>query len=202
MTHISYETLLDYVDNRLPAEERSRVEEHLTETCHQCDRRLVLVQTVLQTVTADYTVAPPPDVLSQAVDRAKVQKKEASPKFLNRLVATLAFDNRTQLSFGATRGSGQARQMLFTTEQVDIDLQIKSGRKDHELRGQILDTQHPGDILPVFVSLQNNEGQQRATETDSLGQFVFHGISSGTYDLVFDLENQEIAVTRLEFQNE
>jgi hypothetical protein len=202
MTHISYETLLNYLENRLPAEERSKVDEHLAETCHQCDRRMSLVKTVLETAATDHTVAPPSHILQQAIDRAKGQIKEASPKFWNRLVASLTFDSHTQLSFAATRGSGRAHQMLFTTEQVDIDLQIKSGHKDHELRGQVLDAQHSGGFLPAFVSLQNNEGQQRATETDSLGQFAFHGVSSGTYDLVFDLENQEIAVTGLEFRNE
>jgi hypothetical protein len=92
--------------------------------------------------------------------------------------------------------------MLFSTNQVDIDLQVKSEGMDHGLRGQILGAGHSGGFLPAFVSLQNNEGQRRATETDSLGQFAFHGVSSGTYDLVFDLDNQEIAVTGLEFRNE
>jgi hypothetical protein len=92
--------------------------------------------------------------------------------------------------------------MLFTAEQVDIDLQIKSGRKDHELLGQVLDARQSGGFLLAFVSLQNNEGQQRATETDPLGQFAFHGVSSGTYDLVFDLDDHEIAITGLEFRNE
>jgi len=92
--------------------------------------------------------------------------------------------------------------MLFTAEQVDIDLKIKPGREDHELLGQVLDIRQSTGFLPAFVSLQNNEGQQRATETDSLGQFAFHGITSGTYDLVFDLDDQEIAITGLEFQDE
>ncbi|MBK9924835.1 MAG: hypothetical protein IPP66_06025 [Anaerolineales bacterium] len=202
MTHISYETLLNYLENRLPAEERSMVDEHLTATCPQCDRRMSLVRKVLETVATDHTVAPPSHILQQAINRAKGQMKEASPKFLNRLVASLTFDSHTQLSFAATRGAGRTHQMLFTTEQVDIDLQIKSSRNDHELRGQVLDTQHSGGFLPAFVSLQNNDGQQKATETDSLGQFAFHGVVSGTYDLVFDLEDQEIAVTGLEFRNE
>jgi hypothetical protein len=93
--------------------------------------------------------------------------------------------------------------MLFTTEQVDIDLQIKPGRADNDLLGQMLTTRRSGETVPAFVSLQNSAGTLlRATETDSLGQFVFRQIPSGRYDLVFDLETQEVAITGLEFKND
>lgn len=202
MAHIQYETLLDYIENRLSAEERSKVDEHLAETCQQCNQHLNLMKKVLNTVSGDNTVAPPNHVLKQAVDKIKKQQKDAKPKLLNRLVASLSFDNRSQLSLAATRGASRARQMLFTTERADIDLQIKPGNKDYELLGQVLDSQHSGGFISAFVSLQNKDGKQKATETDSLGQFAFHGISSGTYDLVFDLEDREIVVPGLEFQNE
>lgn len=202
MTHLKYETLLNYLEGQLSTEERNQVDAHFAEACQQCDRRLVLLRTVLQTVVGDRTVAPPADVLKEAVEKAKSRKKTSKPKLWNRMVAALTFDSHLQLSSAAMRGSGRARQMLFTAEQVDIDLQIKSGRSDHQLLGQVLDTRHSGGSISAFVSLQNNEGQQRATETDSLGQFAFHGVSSGTYDLVFDLDDQEISVTGLEFRNE
>ena len=202
MAHIQYETLLNYLGNRLPADERNKVDAHLAKACQQCERRLALLRTVFHVTGEDRTSPPPADVLKQAIDKVKNRKKSHKSKFLNQMVAALSFDSRLQLSTTATRGSGRTRQMLFTTEQVDIDLQVKSGRNDHELLGQVLDTRQTGGFAPAFVSLQNKEGQQRATETDSLGQFAFHGVSSGTYDLVFDLDDQEIAVTGLEFRND
>jgi len=200
MAHLKYETLLNYLENRLSAEERSEVDTHLTESCQQCDQQLVLLRTVLDSVAKDRTVAPPTAVLKQAAELR--QGRNPQPKFWDRVVAVLSFDSRLQLSAAATRGATRSRQMLFTTEQVDIDLKLKSGRENHELLGQVLDTRQSGGSLPAFVSLQNNEGQQKATETDPLGQFAFHGITSGTYDLVFDLDDQEIAVTGLEFRDE
>ena len=120
-----------------------------------------------------------------------------------RVFAALRFDSRLQLSGAATRGTARARQMLFTTEQMDIDLQIKPGRADNDLLGQMLSTSLSGEAVPAFVSLQNNTGTLlRATETDSLGQFAFRQIPPGSYDLVFDLENQEVAITGLEFKND
>ena len=200
MAHLKYETLLNYLENRLSVEERSEVDAHLVGPCQRCHRRLILLRAVLDSVTNDRTVAPPAAILKQAVELS--QGRYPQPEFWNRVVAVLSFDNRLQLSSAATRGTTRARQMLFTTEQVDIDLKIKPGREDHELLGQVLDIRQSTGFLPAFVSLQSNGGQQRATETDSLGQFAFHGVPSGTYDLVFDLDDQEIAVTGLEFQDE
>jgi len=202
MAHLKYEILLNYLEGQLSVDERNEVDAHIAESCQQCDQRLSLLRTVLQTVDGDHTVAPPADVLKQAIDGIKNRKKESKPKLWNRIVASVSFDSRLQFSSAATRGVARTRQMLFSTEQADIDLQIKPIRNDYEVMGQILNADHSGGFLPAFVSLQNEGQIQKATETDPMGQFAFHGVSSGTYDLVFDLDDQEIAVTGLEFRDE
>lgn len=204
MAHLKYGTLLNYVEDRLSAEDRSQVDAHLAEPCWQCARRLALLRTALRSMTGDRTVAPPEEVLKRAVDTGRQREARIERKPWLRVVAALRFDSQLQLSAAALRGgSAQARQMLFTTEQVDIDLQIKPGRADNDLLGQMLSTDRAGEAVPAFVSLQNSTGTLlRATETDSLGQFTFRQIPSGHYDLVFDLENQEVAITGLEFKND
>jgi hypothetical protein len=201
MPHFTYETLLNYLENGLPADERKKVEEHLAGPCQQCGWRLARLQAVLHSVSGDRTAAPPEDVLKHAVDVARQARPLAKPWM--RVVAALNFDSRLQLSSAATRGATRTRQMLFTTEQVDIDLQIKPGHGDTDLLGQMLSAGHPDEVLPAFVSLQNNIGTVlRATETDAFGQFAFRQIPSGRYDLVFDLGTQEVAITGLEFEND
>lgn len=200
MPHLKYDILLNYLEDHLSAEERSKVDMHLAEPCWQCGRRLTLLRTVLNSVARDRTVAPPEDILRRAVDISRSHRERPERKPWMRVIAALRFDSQQQLSFAATRGVTRTRQMLFTTEQVDIDLQIKPGRTDNDLLGQMLST---GEAVPAFVSLQNNAGSLlRATETDSLGQFVFRQIPPGSYELVFDLENQEVAITGLEFKND
>jgi hypothetical protein len=203
MAHLKYEILLNYLGDQLSAEERGKVDAHLAKPCWQCGRHLALLRTVLHSIAEDRTVAPPPAILKRAVDIGRSQRELPGRNPWVRVVAALRFDSRLQLSSAATRGATRARQMLFTTEQVDIDLQIKPGRADNDLLGQMLSTQPPGEVVPAFVSLQSNAGVSlRATETDSLGQFAFRQIPSGTYNLVFDLENQEVAITGLEFEND
>ncbi len=202
MAHFNYETLLNYLEDQLSVEERSQVDAHVS-SCQRCGQRLALLRTVLQSTAGDRTVAPPESILKRAVDIAHGKRESSQHKPWMRVVAALRFDSRLQLSSAATRGATRGRQMLFTTEQVDIDLQIKPGRTDSDLLGQMLSTQRTGEILPAFVSLQSSAGVLlRATETDSLGQFTFRQISSGIYDLVFELEDQEVAITGLEFEND
>jgi hypothetical protein len=201
MAHLNYETLLNYLDGGLSAEERSQVEAHVAEGCPQCEKRLGLLRAVRQAANGDRTTAPPVDVLKKAIQISRQESRRLSPWM--RVVAALSFDSRLQLSPAATRGTGRGRQMLFTTEQVDIDLQVKPVGADHDLLGQVLRGEQSGEALSAFVSLQSSEGGPlRATETDSFGQFAFRQIPSGVYDLVFDLETQEVAVTGLELQND
>ena len=203
MAHLKYATLLNYLEDHLSAEERSKVDVHLANPCWECARRLALLRTVLHSVTKDRTVAPPEAILKRAVDIIRSRHDLPERKPWMRVVAALRFDSHLQLSSAATRGAARTRQMLFTTEQVDIDLQIKPGNTDHDLLGQMLSTRRSGETAPAFVSLQNDAGTLlRATETDPLGQFAFRQIPSGRYDLVFDLENEEVAITGLEFPND
>jgi hypothetical protein len=202
MAHIKYGILLNYLEDRLSAEERRQVDAHLARPCWQCARHLTLLRAVLHTTTGDRTSAPPEEVLKRAVDIPKTHQTR-QPKPWVRVVAALRFDSHLQLSAAATRGATRARQLLFTTEQLDIDLQIRPGRGDSDLLGQMLGIRRVEEMVPVFVSLQSSAGELlRATETDPLGQFAFRQIPFGTYDLVFDLENQEVAVTGLELKND
>jgi hypothetical protein len=202
MAHLTYETLLNYLEGHLSVEQRDEAEAHLNGSCESCQRRRASLQTVLRSAAKDQTMPPPASVLKQAIDIALTHPKNTQPGLLTRLIAALTFDSHLQLSSALTRGAARERQMLFSADQVDIDLQIKSTREGHDLIGQILGGQTRG-ISSAFVSLQKDSGQLlKATEADPKGQFVFRGIPSGMYDLIFDLENQEVAVMGVEVSND
>jgi hypothetical protein len=203
MSHLKYETLLNYLQDQLSAQARNEADAHLAGPCAPCQRRLALAQKVLRSMLADQTTLPPASVLKQAIAIPLTHPKPARPGLWTRLVAALTFDSHLQLSAAMTRGAARERQMLFSAEQLDIDLQIKPAQKDHDLIGQVLGDQESREAMPVFVSLQRNTGQLlKATETDSLGQFAFRKIPSGVYDLIFDLENHEVAVMGIEVRND
>lgn len=201
MAHLTYETLINYLEGQLSIEARSAAERHLSEPCETCQRRRVVLQRTLHSAAEDQTTSPPASVLKRAIDIPLTHPRNI-PGLLTRLIAALTFDSHLQVSSALTRGATRERQMLFSAEQVDIDLQIKSASQGHDLIGQVLGRQTKG-ITSAFVSLQGNSGQLlKATEADSKGRFFFRGIPSGIYDLVFDLENQEVAVMGIEVKND
>jgi hypothetical protein len=202
MAHLTYETLLNYLEGHLSAAQKDEADAHLNVPCDSCQRRRLLLQNVLRSAEKDQTIPPPPSVLKSAIDIPLTHPKNTQPGLLTRLVAALTFDSHLQLSSALTRGAARERQMLFSADQVDIDLQIKSTREGHDLIGQILGGSSR-KVTSAFVNLQKNTGQLlKATEADRKGQFVFRGLPAGMYDLIFDLENQEVAVMGIEVRND
>jgi len=204
MVHPSYEILTSYIENKLSKAEREKVEEHLAHSCQQCNAKIAQLRVVLDSVKEDRTVAPPPDVLRRAI--ASYRERPATPsRSLMQVLAELLFDSQLQLSPMASRGTARTRQMLFTTQQVDIDLHITPEHRDHNVTGQILgrDKDDEKEYSTAFVSLQSDSGSMmKGTEADSLGQFTFKQIPPGVYDLVIDLGNQEVAIAGLELIND
>jgi hypothetical protein len=204
MSHPTYETLLKYIDKQLPETETTLIETHISGPCKVCLNKVNQIRMVVNTATHDQTIAPPSNVLSQAVALFR-QKPNAPTRPRLRVLAKLLFDNHIQMPQLAMRGADPllTHQLLFSAQQVDIDLQITPEHGDHNLVGQILGSEQTSEPSIAFVYLKSETGEMlKGTETDSLGQFSFRQIPSGVYDLVFDLENQEVAITSLEFSND
>jgi hypothetical protein len=202
MPHPTYKTLISYIEDQLLDDDRSRVEAHLSASCPHCSEKIARIRAALAAAAEDRTLAPPPEVLSRAVALYQKRPKPSLRPHL-RVLAKLHFDSRFQMSALATRGAGRTRQMLFTTEQVDIDLQMIQEGENHNLVGQVLGSDEADKLSEAFVSLQSEDGGLiKGIETDALGQFVFKQIPSGVYDLVLDLGSQDVAITGLELTND
>ncbi len=204
MAHPTHETLLRYIENQLPQSEQKLVESHIASPCRRCSNILARLRLVLDVASDDRTKAPPVPVFQKSVDFFR-QRPAISFQERVRILAKLIFDNHTQMPQLSMRGASpiSTHQMLFSAQQVDIDLQITPDQGKHNLVGQILGSDQTTDPSLAFVCLKSESGEMlEGTETDSLGQFTFRQIPSGIYDLVFDLESQEVAITSLEFRND
>lgn len=204
MTHLTYTTLLSYVGDCLPEADRAQIEAHLfSDLCQQCGSRVARLRAVLEAVTKDNSVAPPASVLRRALDIDLKRPTAPSAQPFLQILAKLQFDSRLQLSPLLARGASKTRHMLFSTPQLDIDLEITPEDGDHSLVGQILDSEQANEPSLAFVSLKNETGEVlQGTETDSLGQFTFQQIPTGVYDLIFDLDSQEVFISSLELIND
>jgi hypothetical protein len=202
MAHLSDEVLIQYIEHQLSDAERADAEAHLACPCQRCNQTLRRMRQVLENTASNQTTAPPAEVLQRAIASFQQLPVLREPRL--RFLAKLLFDSQLQFSLSAVRGGTQKRQMLFSTRQVDIDLQITPKQDTHYLIGQILSTEETEEERPAaFVRLKNDTGEfLRGTEADTLGQFSFQQVPPGTYDLVFDFDDQEIAITDLELTND
>ena len=202
MQHPTNQLLINYVEHQMPEAERALLEAHLSLPCPQCQAAVARIEDVLQAVQQDRTYAPPAAVLRKAFsvfrNQTKVTEQSRKP-----LLARLLFDSRLQPSLAAVRGPLQNRQMLFRVGKVDIDLQITPENDERKLVGQILGSEDARGGPSAFVSLTGKSGAVvQGAEADHLGQFAFQQVPSGTYDLVFDIQGQEIAITDLDLGND
>jgi hypothetical protein len=200
MNHPTYATLVDYIEQRLNSADQGAIDAHLALPCVHCEHQLAQLRTLFTAMNTDKTSAPPAEVLKRAVALHKNRAKSL-PNPIMRVLATLQFDSRLQLSAAATRGAARrARQVLYSAPQVDIDLKITPELGEHDIVGQVLVSEQADDRSTAFVSLYNEAGESLMdTETDLLGQFALKKVPSGIYNLVFDLGSQEIAINSLEF---
>jgi hypothetical protein len=203
MPHPSFETLLGYIENTLAPQACAEVESHLSHSCSECDQQIVRLRKFLQAIHGGEITAPPSAVLRKAVALYEKRLKESEPSGIQ-VLAKLLFDSHIQMSAAMVRGATQTRRILYSTQQIDIDLQITPEQGSQNMLGQILDSKQPDEFAPAFVSMKNNATGElmEGKETDSLGQFNFRNIPPGRYDLVFEIESQEVAIRNLELLNE
>ena len=203
MSHPSFESLLDYVEDKLSATAREEVEKHLSQSCRECDRQIARLRKLLSAINRDETNEPPVAVLHKAFALYEQNLNRSRPSVIQTL-AKLLFDSRQEMSAGMVRGTTQLRRVLYSTQQVDIDLQITPVQGLHNLIGQVMDSAQPDEFTPAFVSVKNilTGELMEGKETDSLGQFNFQKIPSGQYDLFFELDSQEVTIRNLELTDE
>jgi hypothetical protein len=194
--HIPFATLIDYQDQSVPVPEREAIEAHLAEPCPLCRQNLQRAGQLLAAFAQpDRTVAPPEAVVQRAVAALPNHPPAVS---LPRTIARLLFDNFRQAPLAAVRGATRSRQLLFTADEVDIDLQITSERHGATLLGQVLSNQPSlREQIPI-VRLYRSGEVIRTSASDEQGQFAFRSVVPGVYDLGVMLAHREIVLESLE----
>ena len=198
MEHPTIETLINFAENQLPESEQALVKEHLSGSCQQCSAFLIRMRRLLDAAKNEGVFTPPDAELRKAIAAFK-KRGSARQETRKPILASLFFDSRTRPSLAAVRGAQSGRQVLFKAGQYDIDLQIVPEHGDTRLVGQVLGSDQLEEGLSVFVSLNDQNGEViQGAESDRHGQFAFRKLQPGRYDLVFDLQDQEVAIKSLE----
>lgn len=145
-------------------------------------------------------VEPPPDLLKRVLK--SFQKHRSRMRDRLEQAASLTFDSWTHMAPSGVRGAMQERQVLFSEENLDIDVQtIKEEDGTFTLHGQVLARDR--DV----AALEGNEVQLlvedriwRRVLLDEMGYFRFTLLPPGRYAMRIVLDDRDVRIDPLDIQ--
>jgi len=125
---------------------------------------------------------------------------EAKPGLAG-IVAQVVYDSfKTPAVAGARSAGVQSRQMLFSANpfQIDVNIEAKPGETLLSVTGQLMDTSQPDSIARgIPVTLSNRRGQTIQTVTNNFGEFHGEIENRGDLELTFLGHSEKTIVVSL-----
>lgn len=197
----TFETLIDFADERLATESASNVQTHLTTGCDSCQSTISWFTGFASAASADL-VEPPVWLTRKAVGLFATRQKEGLVARASRFITALVFDSMAGAAspdFVPARSSAfDGRQLLFSATPFDVDLLVTPGSATRTVAvtGQVLASDSTGfsNVAGLEVALLRNGGIVAETVTSDFGEFSMDSIPPGTYDFQFSNDEREIVV--------
>jgi hypothetical protein len=193
MAHPTFQVLVDYLDFQLAENRRASVERHLA-TCAECQQALTLAQDFLAGARQPAPV-PPPSLVRLALSAVKRQLNRVQQRSIES--AIFSFDSWALAATSGARGATAERQLLYTLDPYDLDLQIGPDPQGQTLllRGQLLASEpQPAGLEGITIRLLREDEEQALRLTDELGRFSISNLSPGSYTLQVVLEQRDILI--------
>lgn len=203
MKHPNFQKLVDYLNNQLKAEETQAIDAHI-KGCAQCETELNRASYLVTTQQDDDLVAPELSLLNRVVTAFRRQQSRLSDRPQRR--ASLEFDSWTEMTPVGARGMTQERQLLFSEDIFDVDLQVVKDPPNSNtftLRGQFLisdDVSGFADLDGIEIHLTDAVNTEWRGLTDTLGQFSFSQLPEGIYTLSIILEDHDVTLEDVELK--
>jgi hypothetical protein len=141
---------------------------------------------LIAVTSADDSEDAPAHVAARAVRLMRQRNAAALPATRPRLTAALRFDSRrTPVALGARGQSAGARQIMFETEQHNVDVRIKPVGAQWAVWGQVL-----GAVAGGQAELQGPATVQ--ADLNHLSEFDLPPVPPGAYTLILRLDDLEI----------
>ena len=188
MTHYSTEQWIDFVNGTSVPPAQQEMQKHLDSGCKRCKEMVAIWQKVHSSAAQEARFEPPADAVRVA--KAAFGNAGYEPKpGLAGIIAEVIFDSfRTPAVAGARSAGMQSRQMLFSANpfQIDVNIEAKPGESRLSVTGQLMDTSQPDSIARgIPVTLSNRRGQTIQTVTNNFGEFHGEIENRGDLELTF-----------------
>ena len=180
--HISFTELADLADERAAASSETLA--HLAD-CSTCSHKLQTLRQTTGLMKADVIESAPAEVVNYAKGIFRQRVAGRKPSALSRILAALTFDSLTAApAYGLRSEAGSGRQLVFSTEDVDIDVRVSAENDQWQIEGQV-----PGSLCDTGdVNLESDAFSATAKLTE-LCEFSFSSIPAGTYRLAVHLHD-------------
>jgi anti-sigma factor RsiW len=178
--HLDVGTLLDYLDGRLDAAARHRVEDHLGGPCAGCRERLRQVAALVQTMREDRSVPPPDHVRARALEALGARPLVPTAAAQAWRLAALIFDSLTDPVPAVTRRAlGNGRWLKFALGEHTLEIEAEPEAADTwTLRGR-LDLPEPA-LYRIEVEARE---ERLSTWPDSGGRFALDRVPAGAWTI-------------------
>ena len=200
MKHYSTEEWIDFVNGTKPLLGRQEMQKHLDTGCKLCSQTVAVWQKVQRSAAGEESFAPPADIVRMA--KAEFANAGFKPKSgVIGIIADLVFDSFQAYAVAGARSAGmQTRQMLFSANpfQIDLNIEAKPGETRLSVTGQLMDTSQPDSVgRGVPVTLSNRRGQTIQTVTNNYGEFHGEIENRGDLELSFPGKGEKPVVVSL-----
>ena len=171
--HLDTSAALDFLEQRLNATDRARVEEHLGRPCSACRERVRSLGEILATMRSDRAGEVPSFLHAHAVAVFVPTHKPSLVRGLVDAVAELLFDSSSQpLTAAARRSVGEARRLRFKLGTHSLDLEIeREGVSTLSVRGRFLASD--AQLWSIIVEAG---AERRVVHPDATGSFVLDNL--------------------------
>jgi hypothetical protein len=116
------------------------------------------------------------------------------PSTLSRIVAALTFDSLTAApAYGLRSQPGVGRQLVYSTETIDIDVRVSAENDEWQIAGQV-----PGSLCTSGEVTLESDSFSVSTKLTGLCEFSFSSVPEGTYKLSVQLPDVTIETPPLE----
>ena len=163
MKHFSDELWADFVRSLAPAPTAQAMQKHIEDGCTKCEAVLKSWRSVFRIAQEEGGYSPPEDTVRIAKAQFAVV-----PGVQHGRPVRLVFDSNLQPVTAGVRGSISARQLLYETDELYIDLRLEPQREANRERvclvGQILDRSSETRAAQG-LRVQLMQGQQAVTDT-------------------------------------
>lgn len=198
MNCASFEQLFAWARCELPVVEAEPIRLHLDAGCPACQRELEQAEKILAAAACPEFKQPPPWLIEETIGLITRDATESSEFPLERIPTFLLFDSFTQPAFAGIRsGEPMSRQLLYRTEDFDINLSINHASQTHaiEIVGRALPLKpNPVVLVGAEVELANESTVVRTTQVNQVGMFTLQGIPEGVYDLRIASKDKEVVI--------